>query len=156
VYMCLLSVSVSPHWLSQDPSQLQEELKSRWVSQSTLWLTQRDLSSSCSWEGSCDNQWGETDTDNKHMYTHHMYIIRWKFSFVCVSCKRWYIQQPVFLQLLLFTMDSDGKHGHPSTLQQARATRSNREHYNKPEQQETTENNTTTNQSNKKQQRTTL
>lgn len=32
--MCLLSVSVSPHWLSQDPSQLQEELKSRWVSQS--------------------------------------------------------------------------------------------------------------------------
>ena len=26
VYMCLLSVSVSPHWLSQEPSQLEEEL----------------------------------------------------------------------------------------------------------------------------------
>jgi len=58
---------------------------------STLWLTLniRDHSfsfrenSSSSWEGSYDNQWGETDTDNKHMYTHHMYTIRWKFSFVC-------------------------------------------------------------------------
>ena len=25
VYMCLLSASVSPHWLSQEPSQLEEE-----------------------------------------------------------------------------------------------------------------------------------
>ena len=29
VYMCLLSVSVSPHWLSQDPSQLEEEFSQR-------------------------------------------------------------------------------------------------------------------------------
>ena len=40
--MCLLSASVSPHWLSQDPSQLEEEFSQKeeeeeelpWVSQS--------------------------------------------------------------------------------------------------------------------------
>ena len=32
VYMCLLSVSVSPHWLSQEPSQLEEEFSQKELS----------------------------------------------------------------------------------------------------------------------------